>query len=392
MSSATITPQHSARPFCSVSKYCRVSYRWLLGLIVLLLMPTIAHATCNSHDISLGNIASPSLTTPANHFYIGTQIGSWSTETSDATIFDVQSVPGVGGGCGFQGNWGAIDYGFADALGTPTGVIYTDPSNGKTYPVYATGVDDIGYVVGIRDYRATNLSTEIPLNVGTNQTYPTATLSGAVNVLGYRVRLLFIATGPLKGGNHTIPGTNVARLWARNAGNNYVPPAVYVTLPAVTITVKALGCVINAPKDQVIDMPTVAIGTTDLTQAEKYFEVGVMCDAGVALYATLTDMSNPSNTDTILRPNANSVAQGVGIQLFKKYESVPLAFGPDSSAAGNPNQWFVAGSASASATGYVIPFSARYVILPEYQVGATGYKGIKPGYFEAAASITFSYQ
>ncbi|WP_201312562.1 fimbrial protein [Dyella sp. EPa41] len=360
-------------------------------MIALLLWPALAHANCSSTPLHISAASMPTLTGPADQNPVGKQIGSWGGTVSERNVFQMDWFGGIGNGC--TNNDHGADFGYADSVGASANMKYEEPTTHKFFDVYQTGVDGIGYVVGIRDFNATNLANEIPLNVGTNQTFPFPGSLNTANTIGYQVRLMFVATGRLKSGTYTIPSINVARLWVKNNNANATVPApTYVTLNATTITVKALGCTIYAPRDQVINMPAVAIGTTDLTQAEAYFEVGVTCDAGVALYATLTDMSNPGNTSTILRPNAHSQAQGVGIQLYKKFESVPVGFGPDSSAAGNTNQWFVAGSATASANAYTIPFNAKYVVLPEHVVGATGIKGVKGGYFEAAASITFSYQ
>ncbi len=356
---------------------------WLLGLLASLLLPAMARAFCQSNQLNIGS-GSTTLTSPADR-QIGQQIPNWTGSVTNQNVFQMDVALGVGSGC--SGSPGA-DLAYADPLGVPTGMTYTDPSTGKSYTVYRTNEDDIGYIVGIRDYKAP-ASAEMPLNAAGTQTYPySGSSTGAQSTIGYQARVLLIVTKRLRNGSHTISPMQIAKLWVKNSAGNTVPSANYLVLNQITLSANASGCTVNAPQDLVIDMPDVAIGTTDLAQVSSgTFVVYLMCDAGVTVYATLTDMSNPGNTSTILHPNANATAQGLGIQLYKKGESVPTAYGPDSSAPGNTNQWFVAGSASAPGTSYGIPFVAKYAILPGY-----GLNNIKGGYFEAAASITFSYQ
>ncbi|KVW42725.1 hypothetical protein WK95_13500 [Burkholderia ubonensis] len=84
----------------------------------------------------------------------------------------------------------------------------------------------------------------------------------------------------------------------------------------------------------------------------------------------------------ILSLDRESTATGVGIQLFKFGESTPIKFGPDSSAIGNSNQWYVDAS-SASPTLITIPFVAKYV---------KNGPNVVPGSVKAQSTITFSYQ
>ena len=104
--------------------------------------------------------------------------------------------------------------------------------------------------------------------------------------------------------------------------------------------------------------------------------------AEVGVYATVTDASDPTNTSNTLTLASNSTAAGVGIQMFRSGETTPLGLGPDSSAKGNTNRWFV-GTASNSGSTFTIPMAANYVKTDPV---------IKPGSASARGTITFSCQ
>ncbi|WP_155720471.1 fimbrial protein [Burkholderia anthina] len=54
-------------------------------------------------------------------------------------------------------------------------------------------------------------------------------------------------------------------------------------------------------------------------------------------YMTLTDATMPSNTSTTLSLTPQSTASGIGVQIMRG--DALVAFGPDSAAVGNANQW-----------------------------------------------------
>ncbi|WP_249022285.1 fimbrial protein, partial [Kluyvera ascorbata] len=72
-------------------------------------------------------------------------------------------------------------------------------------------------------------------------------------------------------------------------------------------------------------------------------------------------------------------ASGVGVQFFYNGNG-PLMMGPDSSAAGTTNQFFIQTTSAAQTLS--LPFQAQYI--------RTG--DLTPGSANALASITFSYQ
>ncbi|MBB1631109.1 hypothetical protein A9975_09530 [Cupriavidus sp. UME77] len=156
---------------------------------------------------------------------------------------------------------------------------------------------------------------------------------------------------------------------------------------ALNITVTAKACTITSGATNTVVMPQLvtyslkAVGDVSAAKSAP-FSLGLKCDAGVSVYATLTDATNPANTGNILSLAKNSTASGLGIQIMKKGTSIPLNFGPDSAAKGNTNQWLV-GTSAASGSVISVPFEARYIKTAET---------IKPGAMSALSTITFSYQ
>ncbi len=114
-----------------------------------------------------------------------------------------------------------------------------------------------------------------------------------------------------------------------------------------------------------------------LTVGDKAFTVGLRCSAGTNVYVTLTDLTDPGNTGNQLTLTSDSTASGVKLRLLKS-NGDPVSFGPDSSAFGNRNQWFL--GTSATTTG--IPLTAQYI--------STG--PVKAGVVKGRASFTLSYQ
>ena len=101
--------------------------------------------------------------------------------------------------------------------------------------------------------------------------------------------------------------------------------------------------------------------------------------SGSQIFITLTDNTDPTNTSNQLSLKPGSTASGVKLQVLNP-AGTPVAFGPDSSAKGNKNQWKV-GATSAGTIN--IPLTARYI-----QSGSP----VKPGTVNGVATFTMSYQ
>lgn len=136
--------------------------------------------------------------------------------------------------------------------------------------------------------------------------------------------------------------------------------------------------------------PTTSFNGVGSGAPPKPFKIALSCAGGATgtstnAHVTLTDANTPGNISTTLSlangsTPGRSTASGIGIEILNKGQ--PLGFGPDSSQAGNTNQWFV-GSISQGQTILEIPLEARYVQTAP---------SISPGSANARATFTFSYQ
>ncbi|EEV5877073.1 adhesin [Escherichia coli] len=106
----------------------------------------------------------------------------------------------------------------------------------------------------------------------------------------------------------------------------------------------------------------------------------LQCDAGVTVWATLTDATTPSNRSDILTLTGSSTATGVGLRIYKNTDSRPLKFGPDSPVKGNENQWQLSTGTETSPS---VRLYVKYVNTGE---------GINPGTVNGISTFTFSYQ
>ncbi|VWB36388.1 type-1 fimbrial protein subunit A [Burkholderia lata] len=188
----------------------------------------------------------------------------------------------------------------------------------------------------------------------------------------------------VKTGRITAPGAlsgEIGRISLVDHGGQ-VPISVRLSW---SVAVKPLvpSCVVNTKKIAV-PMGSAAIATLnrDGVGPGRDFAINLQCTGGTQgattrMFITLTDATNAGNRGNVLGLTPNSTAKGVGVRIMNK--STPVSFGPDSSAAGTPNQWFVTETGN---RGVDIPLTARYV--------RTG--NITPGTADAIATFTMSYQ
>jgi type 1 fimbria pilin len=247
--------------------------------------------------------------------------------------------------------------------------------DGVNYTVFETGVPGVGYIIGLKDF---NGSTYVPLQTAVTQSYPADGTNGYATDLGWSAKVTFIKTGTaLKSGVYQTPTINAAIL---TAYNNETKTAKVIINPT-TITVTASGCTVGT-KSANVDLGTLDIRTLPTvgsTSPSGSFTVGLTCDANIAVNAVMTDQTTPSNTSSVVTLTGESTASGVGVQFFYNGTG-PLMMGPDSSAAGTTNQFFIQTTTAAQTLS--LPFQAQYIRTGE----------IVPGTANALASITFSYQ
>ncbi|WP_337011326.1 fimbrial protein [Pantoea sp. AS142] len=248
--------------------------------------------------------------------------------------------------------------------------------DGINYTIFETGIPGVGYIIGLKDF---NGSEYIPLQTGITQSYPAAGTNDRATMLGWSAKVTFIKTGiALKSGLYTTPTIHAAIL---TAYNNETKTAQVIINP-VTITVAASSCTVDT-KSANVDLGTLDIrtlSTVGSTSPSGAFNVTLTCDQNIAVNAVMTDQTTPSNSSSVVTLTGDSTASGVGVQFFYN-GSGPLSMGPDSSADGTLNQFFIQTTSSANQV-LSLPFQARFI--------RTG--DLVPGTANALASITFSYQ
>ncbi|WP_422526320.1 fimbrial protein [Serratia fonticola] len=262
---------------------------------------------------------------------------------------------------------------------------YTE--NGVTYPIYQTSVPGIGVIVGVREMlRQTKYTPVFPDN---NVDFFLLLGGGSYPTLSVEVMAKLIVTGQLATGVYTIAQQPLVDIYPQplnTGGEEVYPQDRTIYLRPTTLTITARTCQLASAAVQNVTLPPVAksqfSGVGSSPNVGQNFLVSTQCEEGVNLYATMTDATNPTNTGNILTPGEGTTASGVGVQILRN--DIPVAFGPDASAAGNLNQWYIGSAASGPGIyPFIIPLKARYV-----QTAAN----MTAGAVKARTTITFSYQ
>lgn len=339
--------------------------------------------TCNTGEASACGTPTAAIMTPAsatlslggpvdgNNNVTGMLIGGWSGSVTALLNTTGCSTPGT------FSTW---------AVATDVPLSMTVSNGGLTYPVYPTEIPNIGYFVQAKDPNQTGQ----PLSKTPTQSLWSSTNVGA-GVLGVTVKVQFVATGPLQPGTYNLASHKVGDGWlSTNKTSNDKTLSSPLSYNGLTITVTGSTCTINSgDENKTVLLPTVpvgsfqGIGSNSSAHSQQSFTIGLNCQAGIALYATMSDITSPNNTSNILTLSPSSTASGIGLQLWANGANTPVSFGPASSAQGNLNQWYVGGNSSSAAAMYTIPFIARYV-----QISGK----LTAGTVNAISTITFSYQ
>lgn len=329
----------------------------LLSATLLFCSPALAVSTCNT--ASTGNVAvnAGALSIPANAAP-GTVVKSVQTSTT------VQC---------------------RDLNGQNTYTNHIDLLPAKTLVagydnVYQTNIDGLGVRFTFSNSSCTNASAVIIKGTGktgfdcpytTGTSYVPSTLKANID---------FVVTGKLPA-SATLTAISEIRMYyvTTDSGGPWTQTSPISGVASGSIT--AATCSVNQAS---VDVKLAPVSIADLssqigkTAAPKPFSLSVNCSTGIKTFVTLTDSSNIANRSTILGLTSGSSAQGVGIQILNGSDT-PIAYGPDSAAPGNLNQ-FLLGTAAGGSAQY--PLKAQYI--------STGH--VRAGSVQAIATFTFSYQ
>lgn len=282
----------------------------------------------------------------------GTALSSWSSSTANSELCS-----------------GSI-LSFIDnnkVIGTQVASGITLTADGVTYPVFPTGVSNIGFAIGVRDI---NQSTYIPLSTTLTQVLG----GGGYWNLTSTGRVIFVATGKLTAGTYTSTSKTVGSLRAYNSSGT-IMSTNSIVLPAVTFNVNVTSCTVNNA--------TVPVGLGDVSKSQFTgvgssssaiaYNISLNCSTGTPVKLTLDGTADSSNTTGVLAltsAGTAGVASGLGVQLL--YNSSPVTLGS-----------IITVGTTTSAGAYSIPLTARY-----YQTAST----VTAGKANSTATFTMTYR
>lgn len=346
--------------------------RYLLVLFCLL-QATSSHADCSGSYSTSSNIQL-SLTVPGPNAPLITPLSPW-----------VASTVGIFYGC--KANEPLI---IGISAGTRfTGSYFTDPADGKVYPIYvyysSTLPEAVGYITGAGPVGGTMQpalqqgGSNIP--AGTMNEFNTNADATGQAYATYKVRAIRIAALQNTNSINGMGYTYFVPFWRKPTdatfSNNYSrfnapnPAATFTNSIFQTCSVLSSNLQVTLPKVDAIQLNSI-----NSTTGNTAFNLPLYCPSPVNLFMTITDKSNPGQISNIISLTSDSSAKGVGIQIQRNGQ--PVYMGPDSSVANNTNQ-FQVGSTSGTVN---LPFSANYI--------RTG--TITAGSVKAITTFTLSYQ
>lgn len=332
----------------------------LLSACVLIgatLLPGFAHAQCSqgSGGGSSLMISIPSSITIPRDAVVGSVIGQGTATVT----FNSASPYGV--------------YCTADAT-----LIYTNLQGGSAsgpnnvMPIGSTG---IGYTLQAGGQYYSTLTKNLPASFFQAPACAQPAGGRCYAYLGPTFTMQLIKLSPLVR-SQTIPAGQYysATVGGLNAGTVSLANAVQITNQTCAVTTPSIFVPLGS-------VPLNKFGSVGSASDSVPFQIGLDC-SGVATsyYVTFTDSNNPGNNSNALSLTSDSSAKGVGIQIVKDGNAV--AYGPDSSVAGNLNQIFIGISAGGGSV-VKLPFGGRYV-----KTDSTMTAGSANG----VATFTMSYQ
>ncbi|MDB1123993.1 fimbrial protein [Vibrio algarum] len=245
----------------------------------------------------------------------------------------------------------------------------------RTYSVFPTEYDNIGYIVHAYDIYTGSFT-------GDNQvkTYPSG-YSGK----GIRNQIRFVFFGQILPGVYTLARRQVSRAAVSEQKDVFEEHSgIPVYYNGHTFTVTGNTCTIDAnDKNQTVTLASATEGNFNGVGSKvgsQPFSIKVQCGAGITLSAIMTDVNLPTNNTDILTLDDSSTATGVGLQIYANNNANPVTFSMGLDA---KNVWSIGGSTTAQATTYNIPFTANYI-----QTEAD----ITPGSVNAMSMISLTYK
>ncbi|EFS7178404.1 fimbrial protein [Escherichia coli] len=244
--------------------------------------------------------------------------------------------------------------------------------------------DDVGLLVWMGD---TGYSDDVAMagNSWTNVLDSWCTVNTPPTSQGLSMYVKPVILKRSSSASYIVPQTSIGSIKFRieDGPTSGYETTVSFTLSSFTINNTVTSCRLLTPSSVNVALPDVFASqfpSSGDEVAASSTTLRLQCDAGVTVWATLTDATTPSNRSDILTLSGSSTATGVGLRIYKNTDSTPLKFGPDSPVKGNENQWQLSSGAETSPS---VTLNVRYVNTGE---------GINPGTVNGISTFTFSYQ
>lgn len=262
----------------------------------------------------------------------------------------------------------------SNCIGGTATITYTGiGAREDTYYTYQTSVAGVGIRLKFITQSCNN-NVWFPIVCSANWTPST--------IVAHSITVELVKTGTVTAGGAL---TGIFSVWNTNLAASPVW-AYYAWASPVLIQPSVPTCAVSTP---LISVPLGNVSVKEFSgvgtpsSTTRAFNIALQCSGAVNgaytnVYTTLTDQTNPANVSDTLALSAGSTASGVGIQVLNG--AALVKYGPDSSAAGNMNQWW-AGTATNGT--FNIALTARYV-----QTSPT----VTPGSANGRATFTMSYQ
>jgi type 1 fimbria pilin len=248
--------------------------------------------------------------------------------------------------------------------------------------VYQTSVSGVGVSFYVVNGSGQTLITS------TSGGYTSGTLGAPGNGALPGIQANLVVTGPVVSG-YSLTSLPSVTVTFTPTGSCSWSTGISNTLPtsASNSAVVPITCTVTTPSVSV-NLPTVSLSALNAigkTAGDTRFPIGLTCAAGANVYITLSDVTTPANTTSLLTLASDSTAQGIKLRILNS--NGPVDFGPDSAEPGTTHQWLLGASSVVNG----VPLTVQYYRDDTTPAG-TGAAALSAGSVHAQATFTMSYQ
>jgi type 1 fimbria pilin len=274
----------------------------------------------------------------------------------------------------------------ATATAIPCALIETAAVSGTEISagsgIYQTSVSGIGVSFYVVNGASQTLITS------TSGGYTSGTINAPGNGTLPGIQANLVVTGQVVSG-YSLSGLPSVTVTFTPTGSCGWSTGITNTLPtnASSSAVVPITCAVTTPSVSV-NLPVTSLTTLSAvgkTGGDTRFPIGLSCAAGANVYITLSDVTTPANTSSLLTLAPSSTAQGIKLRILNS--AGPIDFGPDSPAAGTTHQWFLGASSSINS----VPLTVQYY-RDDTNPAGTDPAALSAGSVHAQATFTMSYQ